>query len=270
MPCNATTKTGKPCRFKTNENYCLAHARQGEGIVGDLFKAAKNLAKKAVAPITRRINAIREGPASKPTGRLDAFLNKTSGLKVVKLELGRKPILKPVKVAMDVLSGGRFSKKQKELNYDEVYHNFTLFTLSDGSRWKIEKNHVVEFFPATEADFKGEVWEIPLQNRDLTMRGMVDTASKGDAAAFWKYRAGSNNCQQFTRQIIEKNGLLPDVAEPHHEVQDAKALADSLPESTHHLPNFVTDLAAVGDRILHGEGVQLAKKRAIRAMLFQH
>ncbi len=272
MPCHATNAKGEPCKFKTKADYCRVHAQQGNGVVTDMMKtagkAALNLAKKVAAPITRRINAIREGPASKPTGRLAAFLEKTSSKKVVKMELGRKPILHPVHKAMDALSLGKFSQRQKQLDYDEVFHNYTLYTLEDGSKWKMEKSAVVAVFEATDNDYKGELFDIPLQGKELTLKSMIDTAAKDNATGFWKYRADSNNCQRFTRDMIEKNGLMPEVEEKHHKVQDSQALTDSLPPATHHIPNFVTDLAVVSDRLLHGDEVGKTKQKAIRAMLF--
>ena len=70
--------------------------------------------------------------------------------------------------------------------------------------------------------------------------------------------------------MIERNGLLPEVEEEHHKVQDAKALADSLHPVTHAIPNFITDAAAVADRLISGDGVRMAKQKAIRAALFGH
>ena len=46
-------------------------------------------------------------------------------------------------------------------------------------------------------------------------------------SAFWKYRADSDNCQNFTHDIIVKNGLLPEDS-PIVDKQDAKAMTDSL------------------------------------------
>ena len=134
----------------------------------------------------------------------------------------------------------------------------------------MEKNHVVEFFPAKKSDYDGELFDIPLNGKELTLKRMVDTASRDNEAAFWKYRADSNNCQRWTRDMIERNGLLPEVEEEHHKVQDAKALADSLHPVTRGIPNFITDAAAVADRIISGDGVRMAKQKAIRAALFGH
>ena len=277
MPCHAKNARGQLCKRRCAGPYCATHAhgKTGEGFAADMFKAAAknigkaalNVAKKVAAPITRRIKAIREGPANKPTGRFQNFLEKTSGKKVVKLQLGRKPILKPVKMAMDAMSFGKFSQKQKELDYDEIYHQYTLFELDDGSQWKIEKNHVVEFFPATKKDFQGEVWEIPIRP-GMNVKSMIETAAANDSD-FWKYRAGSNNCQAFTREVIVRNNLMPDETDPA-KVQDAKALADSLPAATHAIPNLVTDLAATADRVYHGDGVGKHQndRVAIRRMLF--
>jgi hypothetical protein len=154
------------------------------------------------------------------------------------------------------------SKKREELDYDEVYHSYTLYTLEDGSKWKMEKNAVVEAFPAKETDYKGELFDVPVGDRNLTLKGMIENASKGQESEFWKYRAGTNNCQAWTRDMIERNGLLSPVKE-----QDAQALVDTLPAGQT-IPNLVTDAAATFDRVLHGDGI--SKQRKIRAALFSH
>jgi hypothetical protein len=93
---------------------------------------------------------------------------------------------------------------------------------------------------------------------------MVETASKPDPASFWKYRAGTNNCQKWTRDMIERNGLLP-ADSAQLELQDASSLLDTLPAG-HTVPDRVTDAAATFDRVLHGDGI--SQQRKIRAALF--
>lgn len=267
MQCNGRTQSGNRCKRKTQGHFCPAHAMQGEGIWDDTKAFAKKSFTKLISPITNRINAVRQGPRTTATARFQKFLDDNAGHKVVKVELGRKPIVPLVHKALDALSLGRFSKTAKMKDYSTVYHNFVLITLDDGRVVKLEKNEVVVQKPATKSDYSNEVWDIPLNGKtDLTLKGMIDTASSGNEKNFWKYRAGSDNCQRFSRDIIEKNGLLPEEV-PHMEVQDAKALTDSLPAATHFIPNLVTDTAAVLDRAVHGDGMK-KKKKKIRTEIF--
>lgn len=260
MPCKAATKTGKPCRMRTNTDYCMSHSQRGDGLYDD----AKAVAHKVIqfSPFTRRVAAVVQGPRKTATARFKKFLDETQGNKVVKVELGRKPIVKPVHKALDLLSLGRFSKKQKELKYDDVYHQYIIVTLDNGRKYKIEKNEVVIEKPAKDTDYKSsQIWDIPLKGKELTLKSMIDTASKGQEQSFWQYSGSANNCQKFSRDIIERNDLMP--AEDTFPTQNTKALVDTLPAATHAIPNLVTNTAAVVDRFVHGDGVQRKKQLCV-------
>ena len=246
MSCKSITKKGKPCRSRiaTDVNgYCRVH-QTGDGIISD----AKSF-------VQRRIQAVREGPSKKASDRLKAFLAENKGKKVVTIQLGRKPIVRPVDMFLNTISLGQYKKMQKKLNYDEVYHQFLLVTLDDGKTYKIEKNERVVSMPAKKSDYSGDIFDVPV-TKSLTLPDMIDTASAGQEEKFYKYTGAEDNCQRFTRDMIERNGLLPDGAkEPQYQVQDAKSLVDTLPGKSL-IPNAVTDLANVIDRVRHGDGAR--------------
>ena len=167
---------------------------------GRLVKAVQAVAK-FVRPMVNRISAPVKGPQTHASDRLEKFLNGQKGKTVTKIQLGRKPINSKVKKALDLMSFGKFSKKVKQLDYEDAWHNFLLVTLSDGKTYKLEKNETVQHFKASKSDYDGEVFDVPLKGKQLTLDQMVETAEKGNEERFWKYRAGSDNCQRFTRDI---------------------------------------------------------------------
>lgn len=62
MNCSSQTKSGHRCQLKASVGkHCHMH---GKGFISD-----------AKAFINKRISAIREGPASKPSSKLESFLN---------------------------------------------------------------------------------------------------------------------------------------------------------------------------------------------------
>ena len=281
MPCKHTNKKGGPCKRPTKTDCCASHAQLGGKVKGlpvpADYKPSKWFAPiraiaSVVRPVTNRIAAPIKGPAAFMPSKLESFLESQQGKTITKLQLGRVPIDSRVKKALDVMSLGKFSGKAKELDYSSVYHQFMLVTMSDGKTYKIEKNEQVQHFPAKKSDYSGDIFDIPL-NKELTLAEMLDTAEDGNEERFWKYRADSDNCQSFTRDMIVKNGLLPDDS-PLVDKQDAKQLVDSLPALTHGIPNFVTDLANVGRRVISGDGANatlLHSARAkIRAELFRN
>ena len=278
MPCKFTNAKGQPCKRPTKTDCCASHVKLGgrvkkpDGIPGlpANYKPSKWFAPiKAVAkflrPLTNRISAPIKGPQRYASDKLQAFLDGQEGKTVTKIQIGRIPIDSRVKKALDIMSVGRFSGKVKELGYDDAYHQYTLITLSDGKTYKIEKNEQVMHFPATKRDFQGQLFDVPLNGKQLTLPEMFDNASDGNEDRFWRYRADSDNCQKFTQDIIVKNGLLPDDPTPI-QLQDAKAMTDSLPVLTHGIPQFITDTASVGRRIIAGDGA----KKKLRAELFRN
>ena len=277
MPCQFTNAKGQPCKRPTKTDCCSSHVKLGgrvkkpDGLpVPANYKPSKIWAPiKAVAkfvrPITNRISAPIKGPANFMPSNLEKFLETQEGKTVTKIQIGRIPIDSRVKKALDIMSVGNFSGKQKELGYDQIYHNYVLVTLSDGKTYKLEKNETLQHFPAAKRDFQGQLFDVPLNGKQLTLPEMFDNASEGNEARFWRYRADSDNCQKFTQDLIVKNGLLPDDQTPLN-LQDAKQLTDSLPAVTHPVPNLITDMANIGRRIIAGDGA----KKKLRAELFRN
>lgn len=166
---------------------------------------------------------------------------------------------------MDFLSRGGFSKAAKKLGYDNVWHNYLLFTLDDGQVYKMEKNHILEYKKAVKGDLANEMWDIPVTRDDLSMKSMIETASAGNEERFYKYRAGSDNCQRFSRDLIEKNGLMPEGEPEHMSVQDAKTLTSTVPFGDL-IPDAITDLGSIADRAVYGDGA--SAKSSFRSALF--
>lgn len=210
-----------------------------------------------------RIRLMMSGPRKHKTYRLEKYLDEHDGKRVTSLHVGRKPIISPVEKALNVLSFGGFSAAKKRLGYDNVFHEFVLAGLSDGSFHKIERNHVVEAFPAKNADFAvDDLLDVPVrEDSTMDLNQMIDNAADNDPN-FWHYRAGDRNCQVFARDVVKKNKLVPgafddDGFEPDAEAlkvkeflepQDSKALLDSIPWPLAFFPNAVTDAAASLDR----------------------
>ena len=178
MPCQAKTKTGTLCKMKCAGPLCRVHDQMGDGFFSDAKDYVLKMGKKLHKPLKENVKekireritgAIQRVPRTSASTRFNKFLDKNEVNKVVKVELGRKPIVPIVHKVMDIMSLGKFSKTQKEKNYSSVYHNFLLITLSDGKTYKLEKNETVIEKTATKDDYKNEVWEIPMNGKDLTL-----------------------------------------------------------------------------------------------------
>ena len=193
-----------------------------------------------------RMSLFLSGPRKHPTYRLEHFLNEQKGKKVTSMHIGRKPIISPVRKALDLLSFGGFSKVRKRLGYDDVYHQFLLTGLDDGTFHKLERNHIIENVKASNDDFAHGLIDIPVAGKELYLDQMIKNAAD-DNPDFWVYRGRNNNCQYFTRDMVEKNGLMPKGSK-ELVPQDSQALLDSLPEAIRWVPDAVTDFAGAADR----------------------
>ncbi len=244
---------------KKNEQAIIKYSVQnGIKAGGSILASVKKQVQKvstAVLPsaVSRRINATLDGKRKGSTARFSTFMDNTADRKIDKIVVGRKPVVSGVKIVLEGLSLGKFSKRQKELGYDDTYHNYTLvhFAGDPPDVWtKIEKNHVVESAPASADDFKNEHYEIPTHGKDLTVKGMINkSVEKNGADHIYQYDGGGSNCQEFIKNVIEDNDLTPadDNAKELIKPQDAKHLLGSLGvlEPFH---KITTDIASVLDK----------------------
>ena len=202
MPCKHANRKGDPCKRPTKTDCCASHQKEngpvflggkvkGLPVPADYdpnksagwIKAVRAIAH-VVRPLTNRIAAPIKGPAAFMPSKLENFLESQKGKTITKLELGRVPIDSRVKKALDVMSMGNFSGKVKELGYSSAYHQFMLVTMSDGKTYKIEKNEQVMHFPAKKSDYSGEIFDIPLNGKQLTLAQMIESAEAGNAERF--------------------------------------------------------------------------------------
>jgi hypothetical protein len=238
----------------SNEVHKAVHdhvARHGMGGgVGSFLKEA----------YTRVKNSIKGPRDTIPPKVENEFKHDNS--KIKKIEIARKPVVKGVQMVLDRLSNGNFSKAKKKLGYNDVYHNYLIVELEDGKKYKLEKNHVVEAKKLKDADLKAERYDIPINGHDLTIKGMLDNASKDDKE-FYKYDPRNKNCQYFTKEMIERNSLIPS-NEKAREVlkpQDGKQLINSLGKYSN-LPKIITDVAGASDRLINGGRIAIGQPEA--------
>jgi hypothetical protein len=213
-----------------------------------------------------RMSLFLSGPRKHATYRLEHFLNEQKGKKVTSLHIGRKPIVSAVHKALDLLSFGGFSKAKKKLGYEDIYHKYLLAGLDDGTFHKLERNEIIEHKKASNEDFANDLIDIPVANKELYLDSMMKNAAN-DNKNFFVYNGRNNNCQFFTRDFVEKNGLMP-VGSKELIPQDGHALLDSLPEAIRWIPDAVTDLAGAADRatsmVANGIGKKKSKARQKR------
>jgi hypothetical protein len=190
---------------------------------------------------------------------------------VLKIQLGRTPVEAVLILFLNLVSSWKFSKKQLELGYDEIYHNYLLITIQNekgpnvlqtmitaaedaisSTVFKLEKAHRVRLMkPVFPTEFV-DVYNIPLTpNKTFTLNRLITAASNIDKH-FFSYDAANNNmCQTFVENIVDINGLTSNIVDDVTRIalkpQDAKALIATL-GSRSDIVKRITDLGGTLDK----------------------
>ena len=200
--------------------------------------------------------ALTEGTRKGATKRFQDFLNTAGSQIIQRLEVVRKPVLRGVQFALNLVSLGAFERIKKQLHYDQLFHNMLLVTLADGSVQVLEKNHVVEARRPSSSELALQRGIIPVPP-NTTLRDLIErAASAGDPQRFWQYDPATDNCQRFTQQVAAASGYksVDPYAVELLTPQDGEALIGSLGRLKD-LPRSVTDLAGALDRVRYGDSV---------------
>lgn len=207
--------------------------------------------KGILKKIKKRVKAVFSKPLQSSTSqssRLAKLLKDVGNVPIQAIGVGRTPVNKIVQGVLQLLSLGKYEEVKKKLKYDDVYHVFLIIQMRSGQRFKLEKNHVVECTKTTQGLPPGGL----SFSSPLTLRLLLERAATGPS--FWSYNPATNNCQNFVRDIVSSNHLIPQNQEALACLtpQQGDLLLKTLPGFTRWIPSAVTSAAAQGDRILEG------------------
>lgn len=194
------------------------------------------------------------------------FLNDHKDHAVIGISVGKRPIDSRAARALNTLTGGYFQKKQRQLGYDAIYHSYIVVTLDNGEKYRIEKNHVVgveNYTDKKDNNLKTVELKESIPINEFMSKGEQFGKEKSGKHDFWVYDPSHSNCQYFVDDLIKGNKndidnvqqaedyyLQPNAAETIAPVKD--------------VARAFTDLAAFGDKLIHGTGVGHKRKRSWR------
>lgn len=196
-------------------------------------------------PITKRLTAVFTHYTNSAPERFIRAVRLLNPNRIQAIFLDRTPVQKFVKTALNVLTHGNFSKNQQNLKYDDIYHNYMVIHLSNGQKYKLQKNHVVEIHPTSE----NGIHPIHLSNQVSTVEALLNRANQR-YSELYVYHPEKNNCQKFVYDVLTSNGCYPTTPEGREVFQpqnSSKLLEKSIID-----PSRFTNIASWGDRILHG------------------
>jgi len=202
------------------------------------------------------------------TGRDDfppkvrTILKKVYDIPITKLVIVRHPLSDLMTGALNAVSLGEFKKRYENEPYDKLYHLALFIYLSNGKSILLEKNEVINAVEDPKIVQDDEVKEVSQFPEGLTIRMMLDWAKEKLGDNFFKYNAGTNNCQSFVNSLIYK---FSNTEEDRFVKQNTEALFKNLP-AFQKIVNSVTDLGAKINEITEGAGL---RKPHIQSILFK-
>ena len=153
------------------------------------------------------------------------FIEKFGSQKITKVWIVREPVEAFVIHPINLFTAGKVSKIKLEENYDNMYHLFVIFQLSDGTTQhlhKMEKNDIVKVyeneFPLSSLDEKNVVHTYisaldkyikehdGSENGLKTFEEVINECEKAEPC-LWFYSAKNHNCQHFVHTFIQH--ILP-------------------------------------------------------------
>ncbi|CAF2747374.1 unnamed protein product [Rotaria sp. Silwood2] len=213
------------------------------------------------------------------------ILGKVGDELILKIQLGRTPVQDHNVRILNLLSHSKFTDKQHELGYDEIYHNYLLITIENSygpyvlqdvlgtasqnttasTILKLEKRLRISLKYPTIPDELIDVYDIPLTpNKPLTLNRLISVASSVDKK-FYRFDVGANNtCQTFVENIIDINGLMPNIVDQTTLNAlipiDGKALISSLGRRSN-IVKVATNLGAKLDKLVFDHKLKWKKSQ---------
>jgi len=116
----------------------------------------------------------------------------------------RAPIKKRNFKLINLLTAGKLKEIKQEMNYDEVFHLYLEVSLTDGKRFMIEKNSVVDVHYKKVPRENVKALHVPAKGKH-TVYEMITKAEKFNKNLY-RYTSDSYNCQNFILSLMKPIG----------------------------------------------------------------
>jgi hypothetical protein len=168
--------------------------------------------------------------------KCQSFLNTHGDEEVTSIKVCREPINDTVMTVMNSISLGTLEQIKRKEGVDHFFHLYLLIN----DKYILEKNQVLDFRTGTSGS---KAVCIPINfGKKMTINEMVQsTLQKMGPHNFFTYNAFSLNCQNFVKNMLTSNGIIPPT-----KFIDANmdAILKGIPSYLPKISNMITDLAA--------------------------
>ena len=213
--------------------------------------------KEAIEPKKKKLKGGLIGPAIRRdySPQIRDLLKKVGDKKITNMEIQRVPIDSGMKLLMDTLSLGAYSKTTKKLGYDRVFHLSMIIRL-EGLSYPlvVEKNETINISKRIPPMKRGGArFGIPI-TKSISLNELLENTRKIQGTNMFLYDAFTRNCQMFIRDLLKNSGLLTTRLEEFI-MQDAAKIAEGMPWYFSSVAKGLTNLGAQFNRIIYGKGM---------------
>ncbi len=222
---------------------------------GSLVSTAIDVWNKGIVQTAKdKVNVGRQvitGNITQLSPKNQQILDTYGADKIKAITLKRTPVSGLLTGALNVFSLGKFGKRQKLKEYDELFHLFMEFNLETGKRITLEKNERITLTINAPNRPNTETLQVSPIDPDMDLNEIIKKTKDymGDKA-FFAYSAKDNNCQDFLGSVLKANNI-GNQDDFNFVKQDTKELFRDMPR-LRKLSNTLTSLGARGRVLLEG------------------
>jgi hypothetical protein len=168
---------------------------------------------------------------------------------ITDLMLVRTPLSKISRFLLNIASFGQLESKLKETGIDDLFH----LSLLINGKYELDKQEVIKLVrnPNTVKE-NSETLVVPVSS-NLTINEMIENTQRQMGQNYGTYNAVNNNCSVFLSNVLSSNGLSTENSDVFLN-QKTVELFSKFPSISEKLVKFGTDIGAVVDKTLYGEG----------------
>ncbi len=160
------------------------------------------------------ILSVFKTPENKPLPDIANFIVKYSNYIVVNIDVCKTPVVKTIKLLMNILSAGTLFERMKQTGIPDLFHLFMNITLldfktNDMVQFRIEKDEVVKIENIRQNQI-ADCLDVNLK-KEIKFGDFINNAIKIHpelcSSPFWIYDSAKSNCQIFVQSFIYGNDL---------------------------------------------------------------
>lgn len=172
--------------------------------------------------------------------------------KIENLQLVRTPLSKISRFLLNIASLGQLESKLKESNIDELFH----LSLLINGKYELDKQDVIKLTRNSKAvKDNSQTLVVPVSS-NLTINELLENTRNQMGPLYGPYDAVTNNCSVFISNVLSANNLQTENSDTFLN-QKTIELFSKFPSISEKLVKFGTELGAIVDKTLYGEGDKL-------------